>query len=133
MEASRGESWLGRLILRWIAGGLALVVAAWLVPGIEVSDSNAWVAVAVMALVLGLVNAIIRPILAIFSIPLVLLTLGLFLLVVNALAFALASWIAVNLFHVGFYVHDFWSALIGSLIVSIVSTVLSGILVGDKR
>jgi putative membrane protein len=78
-----------------------------------------------MAAVLGLVNAIVRPILTLLSCGLMALTLGLFIFVINALTFALASWISVNLFDVGFYIDNFWSALLGSIIVSVVSIVLS--------
>ncbi len=85
-------------------------------------------AFAVMALVLGLVNAIIRPILKFLSCGFIILTLGLFLFVINAGTFLLASSIAQNWFNIGFYVDDFWSALLGSIIVSIVSVVLSQLL-----
>jgi putative membrane protein len=114
-----------RLVIRWLIVAAALVVAAWLTPGIQVAEPNGWVAVLVMAAVLGLANAVVRPLLVLLSCPLVLLTLGLFLLVINALTFMLASWIATNVFGAGFYVADFWAALIGSIIVSIVSFVLS--------
>lgn len=116
------------LVVRWLITAIALVVAAWLVPGIRVQDQNAWLAVAVMAAVLGLVNAFVRPLLTLLSCPLILLTLGLFLLVINAAMLGLASWIAVTLFGVGFYIDGFGSALVGSIVVSIVSFVLSLVL-----
>ena len=78
-----------------------------------------------MAVILGLVNAIVRPILTFLTCSLVIFTLGLFLLVINALMLWLASSIAVNWFHVGFYVDGFWAAFLGALIVSIVSLILS--------
>jgi putative membrane protein len=80
-----------------------------------------------MAVVLGLINAVIRPILKLLSIPLIILTLGLFLLVINGITLWLASKIAVKWFHVGFYVDGFWSAFLGALIVSIVSIILSAL------
>ena len=113
------------LILRWAITAVALVVAAWLIPGISVQTQDAWLAVIVMAAILGLVNAFVRPVLTLLSCPLVLLTLGLFLLVINALTLMLASWIAVNVFNLGFYVDGFWAALFGSIVVSIVSFLLS--------
>lgn len=116
------------LVVRWLITAIALVVAAWLVPGIRVQDQNAWLAVAVMAAVLGLVNAFVRPLLTLLSCPLILLTLGLFLLVINAAMLGLASWIAVTLFGVGFSIDGFGSALVGSIVVSIVSFVLSLVL-----
>lgn len=113
-----------KLLFRWAITALALFVAAWLVPGITV-DGKGWVLYAVMAVILGLVNAIIRPLLKFMTCPLILLTLGLFTFVVNALTLWFASWIAVNWFHVGFHVSGFWPAFWGGLIVSIVSVVLS--------
>jgi putative membrane protein len=114
-----------RLLIRWALAALALFITAMIVPGIEVRDSNGWVAVFVMAAVLGFVNAFIRPLLQLLSCGLIIVTLGLFLFVVNALSLWLASWIAVNWFGAGFYVDGFWPALLGSIVVSIVSFVLS--------
>ena len=112
-----------KLIIRWIITSLSLFVAAQVVPGIHVSP-DAWTAFAVMAFILGLVNVTVRPILKLLSCPLILLTLGLFALVINAFAFQLASSLAVNLFHVGFYVYGFMPAFWGALIVSIVSMLM---------
>jgi putative membrane protein len=112
------------LLIRWVVTSLSLVVAAWLVPGIRVGH-NAVSAFAAMAIILGLVNAIIRPLLKLLSCPLILLTLGLFTLVINGVTLWLASAIAVNFFHVGFYVDGFFAAFLGALIVSIVSTILT--------
>jgi putative membrane protein len=78
-----------------------------------------------MAVILGLINAIVRPILQLLSLPLIMLTLGLFLLFINGITLWMASAIAVKVFHVGFYVDGFWSAFLGALIVSIVSVILS--------
>ena len=113
-----------RLLLRWAIAIAALFVAANFVPGIQV-DGNAWVVFAGMAVILGLVNAIVRPILKLLTCPLILLTLGAFLLVINGLALWLAAWIAVNVFHVGFRVDSFTAAFLGALVVSLVSLILS--------
>jgi len=102
-------------------------VAAWIVPGIRV-DGNAWTIFAVMAIILGLVNAVVRPLLKVLSCPLIILTLGLFTLVINGITLWLASAIAVKWFHVGFHVDGFWAAFLGALIVSIVSVVLTALL-----
>jgi putative membrane protein len=112
------------LLIRWIIASFSLFVAAWLVPGIRV-EGNAWGVYAVMAVILGLINAIIRPILKLLSLPIIILTLGLFLLVINGITLWMASALAIKVFHVGFYVDGFWSALLGALIVSIVSMILS--------
>lgn len=115
-----------KLIIRWVIVAFALFVAAWLVPGIRV-EGNAWLIYAVMAIILGLINAIIRPILKFLSCGLIIITLGLFVLVINGLTLWLASGIAVNWFHVGFYVDGSWPAFFGALIVSIVSIILSAL------
>jgi putative membrane protein len=119
------------LIIHWLVSALALFLAARVVHGIEVAP-NAWWIYAVMAVVLGLVNALVRPILKLLSCGLIFLTLGLFTLVINALTLMLASSIAVHWFHVGFYVRGFWPALWGALIVSVASLVLNA-LFRDKR
>ena len=109
-----------KLIIRWVVSTLALFVAAYLIPGIRVEDPNAWMVYAMMALILGLVNAVIRPLLKLLSCPLIILTLGVFVLVINGASFLLAARIA-EAFGVGFYVDGFWSALLGALIVSVIS------------
>ena len=121
-----------KLLVRWVISALALFAAAWLVPGIRV-EGNAWVIYAVMAVILGLVNAIIRPLLKLLTCPLILLTLGLFILVINGITLRLASAIAVNWFGVGFYVNGFWPALLGALIVSIVTVILSALVREDDE
>jgi putative membrane protein len=120
-----------KLFIRWIIIAVALVVAAWLIPGITVTGTNGWIAVGVMAAVLGFVNAIIRPILAFFSCGCIVLTMGLFMLVINAATLSLSSWIANSLFGVGFEVDGFWPALFGSLVVSVVSFFLSLFLIDE--
>ncbi len=121
-----------KFILRWLITAISLYVAVLVVPGISV-ESDAWVAFAVMAIILGLVNAIIRPILKLLSCGFIIITLGLFVFVINAATFLLASNIAQNWFGIGFYVDNFWSALFGSIIVSIVSVILSNILIDEKE
>lgn len=114
-----------KLLIRWAITAISLFVASWLLPGIRVSDGGGGAVYAAMAIILGLVNAIIRPLLKLLTCPLILLTLGLFTLVVNALTLLLASSIAQNIFNVGFEVRGFWPAFWGSIIVSIVSVLLS--------
>jgi putative membrane protein len=123
-----------KLLIRWVIVSLALFAAAWLVPGIRV-EGTAWQVYVVMAVILGLVNAVVRPLLKFLSCPLIILTLGLFVLVINGLTLWLASTIAVNWLGIGFYVDGFWSAFWGALIVSIVSVILSALVRedADKR
>jgi len=112
-----------KLIARWIIIVLALLAAAWLVPGIRVGG-DAWLAYAVTAAVLGVINALVKPVLKLLTCPLIILTLGLFTLVINAVLLLLASGIAERL-GFAFHVDGFWPALWGGLIVSVVTTVLS--------
>ena len=120
-----------KLLIRWIITSLALFVAAWLVPGIVV-EGNGWGVYAAMAVILGLVNAIVRPLLKLLTCPLIILTLGIFVLVINGFALWLASRIAQSWFHMGYYVNSFGAAFLGSLIVSIVSVVLSALVKDDE-
>ena len=112
-----------KLLMRWLIASLALVVAAWLVPGIHVSG-NAWLGFAVLALLLGLVNALVRPLLRLLSCPLILLTLGFFLLVINAVCLLLAAWIARRV-GLGVVIEGFWPAFWGALVVTVVTWLLS--------
>ncbi|MCU0522598.1 MAG: phage holin family protein [Anaerolineae bacterium] len=122
-----------KLLFRWAITALALFAAAWVVPGIHVDDSRGWIVYAAMAVILSLVNALIRPLLKVLTCPLILLTLGLFALVVNAISLLIASTVANNLFKVGFYIDGFWPAFWGAIIVSIVSVVLSIFVNDDDR
>lgn len=113
-----------RLLIRWLIIAISLVFAVLIVPGIRV-QGNAWLVVAVMAIVLGLVNATIKPILTFLSCAFIVLTMGLFLLVINAFTLWLASWISQDVLNVGFIVDGFFPALFGSIIISIVSFILN--------
>lgn len=119
-----------KLLIRWAITTLALFVAALIVPGIRVSGS-AWLAYALMAIVLGFANAVIRPILKLLTCPLILLTLGLFTLVINGVTLWISARIA-NWLGIGFYVDGFWPAFWGALIVSIVTVLLSALFKEEK-
>jgi putative membrane protein len=110
-----------RFLLRLLLNAVAVMFAAWFVPGIAVSSPGT----ALLAgAVLGLVNAVIRPILIILTLPFTLLTLGLFIFIVNAICLALVAWLVP-----GFTISGFWAALFGALVISLVSWLLSAILV----
>ena len=113
-----------RLLLRWAITAAALAVAVLVVPGITVGH-DAILAVAVTAIVVGLVNVFVRPVMAALGCGLIVLTLGLFLLVINGLALWLAAYISQHWLHVSFHVSGFWAAFFGALIVSVVSWLLS--------
>ncbi|HUP23263.1 MAG TPA: phage holin family protein [Thermoanaerobaculia bacterium] len=118
-----------RFAIRLVVNALAILAAAWLVPGIVVSGGvGTYLAV---ALIFGIVNATIGTVLKVMTCPLILLTLGLFTLVINALMLQFSAWWA-RIFGLGFSVSDFWAALIGALVVSVVSALFS-LLVGDSR
>ncbi|NLV72588.1 MAG: phage holin family protein [Actinobacteria bacterium] len=116
---------MSKFLIRWGITAAAVAVAAWLVPGIHVEEPHRVWAVVLLALVLGLMNAFIRPLISALSCGLIIMTLGLFTVVVNALMLWLASWIMVEFIGLEFHVDDFWSALLGALIISVVSVVAS--------
>jgi putative membrane protein len=113
-----------RFLTHWIVIAIAIWVCTLLLPGVK-ADSL-W-ALALAALAVGLVNAVVRPLLVLLTLPVTCLTLGLFYLVVNGVTFALAAWLVP-----GFRVASFGWAIAGALVVSVVSTVL-GWLVPDRR
>ncbi|HEU4896397.1 MAG TPA: phage holin family protein [Actinomycetota bacterium] len=119
-----------RLIVRLLAGAVALAAAAWLIEGISIgpgtTSERAFTLLAV-AVIFGLINAIIRPIVRLISIPLFILTLGLFTFVVNALMLMLTAWIG-DQFDLAFEVDGFWSALLGALVISVVMFVINVVL-----
>lgn len=113
------------LLARWFVSALALLLAAYLVPGIEIAG---FYSALVVALILGLINAIIRPVLIILTLPITLLTLGLFTLIINALLF----WF-VSLFVRGFTVHGFTAAFMGALVISVVSWIMNRFVFNKNR
>ena len=113
------------LLKRWLVIMVALFVAALLVPGIHVAP-NSLVSYAIMAAILALLNAILLPILKGLSCGLIVLTLGLFSLVLNAAVFMLASSLSEKLFNGGFTVDGFLPALLASIIVSIATALFTG-------
>lgn len=112
------------LLLRWIVNAAALLLVAYLYPGVQVAS---FVAALIAAVVLGLVNAVVRPILVILTFPVTLLTLGLFLFVINALLF----WLVAEMVP-GITVSGFLAALIGSILYSLITLLTSWILFKGK-
>ncbi|AGW88590.1 MULTISPECIES: phage holin family protein [Cupriavidus] len=114
-----------RLLVVWVINAVALFVLPYIISSIHIkSFGSAMLA----ALVLGLVNTLIRPILVILTLPVTLLTLGLFIFVINALLFLFVG----NLLS-GFTVGGFWAALLGSILYSVISWLLSSLLLGDRN
>ena len=110
---------MAKMILKWLLSAAALLGVAYIYGGVSVASfSSALVA----ALVIGLLNMLVRPVLVLLTIPITLLTLGLFLFVINALMFWAASGVLS-----GFHVNGFWAALIGSLIYSALGVVIDAV------
>lgn len=114
-----------RFVIHFITTILALIVAVWVLPGMDIQGTNAFLAFAVMALILGLINIFLKPLITILSIGFIIVTLGLFLLVINAAVLWFSAWICVHWLSIGFHIDSFWTAIWGSLIVSIVSFIAS--------
>jgi putative membrane protein len=116
-----------RWILRLLANAGALAIATWILSGITLTaptTARKVLVLLVVAFIFGVLNAIIKPIFALFTAPLILLTLGLFLIVINACMLLLTSWLA-GLFDLGWDVDGFWTAVLGGIIISIVSFILN--------
>lgn len=111
-----------RFLIRWAINTLALFVAVWIVPGIRLESG--WFSLVWLGLIFGLVNATVRPVLKFLTCPLILLTLGLFTLVINALMLSLTAWLG-NLVGIELVLDGFWAAFWGALVVSVVSVLLS--------
>ncbi|HRW17326.1 MAG TPA: phage holin family protein [Dermatophilaceae bacterium] len=125
------------LVVKIVVNAAALWVAALVVPGIHIGQGAQWTAtfttVVLVALLFGVVNALIKPVVHFFATPFIWLTLGLFTIVVNALMLQLTSWLSGNLglaFHVDSF---FWSAVLGALLISVVSMVLHGVIPEKSR
>jgi putative membrane protein len=109
---------LKRFIVHWLVVAIALWVTAYILPGVTIGP---WQTLAIASLVLGLMNAVVRPILTLLTLPITIVTLGLFYLLVNGFIFFLTSKVVP-----GFEVAGFWWAVLGALIVSIVSWFIGG-------
>ena len=119
-------------IIRWIVTAIAVGAAVWIVPGIAVAGTTeTWAAVAIFGLILSIINIAIKPIMQLISLPITVITLGIFYLVVNTLMLYIAAWISNGLFNVGFDIATFGSAFVASIVISIVSALVNA-LVGAK-
>lgn len=113
------------LIIRWILNTLALFLVVKIVPGFAYRD---WVTLAIAAAVLGLLNAIVRPILFVLTLPITVVTLGLFLLVLNAIMLELTAWLVP-----GFDIAGFLWAIVGAIVLSIVGVLTGWIGKGEEK
>ena len=111
-----------RLVLHWFFNAIALWAACHVIPGLTFSGTI--VDLLLVAVVFGVVNSLLRPILTVLTCPLIVVTLGLFTLVINALMLQLTGWLSVR-WDLGFTVAGFWAAFWGGLVVGLVSLILS--------
>jgi putative membrane protein len=114
-----------KFILRWVVNAIALFLAVYLVPGVNLEGG--WVSILWLALIFGLINAFLRPLLKLLTCPLIVLTLGLFTLLINTFLFWLTSQVG-QAFGIGFTIDGFWPAFLGGLVVTVVSVIMSLIL-----
>lgn len=132
-----GYRWDGRidgmknLIIKLLANAVALAIAAWLISGITLQGATTGrrvLTLLIVAAIFGVVNAVVKPIVKLLSLPFIILTLGLLIFVINAAMLLLTSWITGKL-DVQFHVADFWpSALLGALVITIVGMILNAVL-----
>lgn len=120
-------------VLRVIGIFIAVAVAVWLVPGIEVGGTvSAWASVLIIALIIALLNMTIKPILQLFGLPITVITLGIFYIIINTALLYLASWLANGLFGIDFIIATFGSGFVASIVISIVSSIMNGLLGADS-
>ena len=123
-----------RLLTRVVVNAVALAVAIWLVQGITLTgdtEAERLTALLVVAAVFGAVNAFVRPIVTLLALPFILLTLGLLLLVINGLMLLLTSWLSGQI-GLGFDVDGFWAAVVGAIVVSVVTWLMEIVLPTDR-
>lgn len=119
-----------RFFVRLVASALALWAAASIVDGITVTGTDTTdqvITLLIVALIFGVVNAVVKPLLTLLSLPAVILTLGLFLIVINAVVLLLVGWFA-GVFSLPFEVESFWAAVLGAIVISIVSFLIDVVL-----
>jgi putative membrane protein len=120
-----------RLFVRLVINALALWIAIELIPGLTFEGSN--VSLFIIAFIFGLVNALVRPIIILLTCPLVVLTLGLFILVVNTIMLSLTIWLSgPEVFDLGLRSSGFWATFLGAIVISVVSGIITG-LIKDER
>lgn len=113
-----------KFIMRWIINAIGLYLAIFLLDGRGVDFTGRWTDIIWLALIFGLINAFLRPLLKLLTCPLIILTLGLFTLLINTFLFWLTGWIGQS-FNLGLSINGFWPAFLGGLIISFVSIALS--------
>ena len=121
---------MSQAFIKWVMNTIAIILAVKFVPGIVYSGE--WWGILIVGMIFGLVNTVIRPLVKLFTIPLLILTLGLFTFIINAMMLSLTSWLSESL-QLGFRVEGFKPAFWGALVISIVSLVLGCLMPQDKE
>lgn len=121
---------MNRYFIKWIINTIAIMLAIRYVPGIVFSGE--WWGILLVGLLFGLVNTFIRPFIKLFTLPLLIASLGLFTFVINAMMLSITSWLSGK-FHLGFQVEGFKAAFLGALLISIASMVLSILVPSDDK
>ena len=116
--------------IKWIINTIAIMIAIKYVPGIVYTGE--WWGVLVVGLIFGLINTFIRPFIKLFTLPLLILSLGLFTFIINAMMLSLTSWLSGK-FQLGFHVEGFRAAFWGALLISLASVVLSCLIPSDDK
>lgn len=109
------------LLIQWLIGAGVIYLTAWLLPGIHIEDG--FIGAIIVAIVLSILNTFVRPILIFLTLPATIITLGLFVLVINAVILMLAGWLLST-----FHVDSFWWALLGAVIIAILHALIAGML-----
>ncbi len=116
-------------IVRWIAAVIATAVSVFLIPGVTtVGGESAWIALAIFGLILALADMVVKPILKVLTLPITVLTLGIFYLFINAIVLIIASNISISLFGCGVQFSSLFTAFLASIVISIVEAIISGVI-----
>jgi putative membrane protein len=122
---------LNQFLIRWVINIIGLYVAVLIVPGVNLATSD-WLGFVWLALIFGLLNALVRPLLMLLTCPLIILTLGLGTLVLNTVMLYILEW-ASGLFGLGFTLSGFWQAFLGAVVVTLVSIGLTMVFKGELK
>lgn len=127
---------MGKAIVRFIIMGIAIWCSIKLIPGFAWSGDagNELVALLVVTLVMALLNMLVKPVIQVLSLPITILTLGLFSVIINTFVLYLTSWISSGLFGVGFSISSFWVAIVAAIVISVVTLLLNSLFrVNDQK
>ncbi len=116
-----------RFVIWVVVNALALAAAAWLLDGIRLTGQDRVLHLLVVALIFGVINAVVRPVVKLLSLPFIILTLGLLIFVINALMLMLTGWISGQV-GLGFHVAGFWAAVFGAIVVTVATWALELVL-----